>query len=139
MVNEDGKWDPATVTGIRSNERVLVIGNPAFMPWLTLLFERNTQNLVSVRKVSEIEALLHEGQHFDRIILPRETPYSHDHILRTAVFRAQLICFPTDDGWSIEQSVQFYYPDAQVRKFDSTFGTVIIAEPFGTSWRMIYG
>jgi len=135
-VSENDRWDPATVTGLRSSERVLVIGNPAFLPWLTTLFEKHPDNLVAVRKISEIEALLHEGAHFDRVLLTRETTYSHDHVLRAGAFGAQLICFPADDGWSIEQSVQFYYPDANFRKFDSTFGIVIIAEPYGFSWRL---
>jgi len=135
-VNENGRWDPATVTGLRSSERVLVIGNPAFLPWLTTLFEKHPDNLISVRKISEIEALLHEGAHFDRVILTRETTYSHDHILRAGAFGAQLICFPADDGWSIEQSVQFYYPDAMGWEFDSTFGKIIINQPYGFSWRM---
>jgi hypothetical protein len=136
MVNENGRWDPATVTGLKSSDKVLVIGNAAFLPWLTVLFEKHSENLVSVRKISEIEALLHEGVHFDRIILTRETTYSHDHVLRAGAFGAQLICFPTDDGWSIEQSVEFYYPEAIVRKSDSTFGTIVVAEPHGFSWRM---
>lgn len=136
MVSEEGRWDPATVTGLKSSDRILVIGNPAFLPWLTTLFEKHQENLYAVRKISEVEAMLHDGLHFDRIILTRETAYSHDHILRAGAFGAQLICFPTDDGWTIEQSVQFYYPDAQFRKFDSTFGTIVIAEPHGFSWRM---
>lgn len=139
MVSEDGRWDPATALGIKSSDRVLVVGNAAFLPWLPPIFENiHEDNLVSARKVSEIEALLHEGHHFDKIILARETTYSHDHVLRAGAFKAQLIYFPQDDGWQFEQSVEFYYPGARTWKFDTTFGPAIIAEPHGASWRMLY-
>jgi hypothetical protein len=139
MQSENGRWDPATVIGLKSSDRVLVVGNAAFLPWLPPVFDKSEHNLVSVRKVSEIETLLHEGQHFDKIILARETAYSHDHVLRAGAFGAQLVYFPQDDGWQFEQSVEFYYPGVRTWKFDSTFGQVIIAEPHGASWRVIHG
>ena len=138
MRSEDGIWDPATAIGLRSSDRVLVIGNPAFMPWLTQVFVADPDNLVSVRKASEIEALLHGGAHFDRVIIARETAYSHDHLLRAGAFHTQLICFPTDDGWSIDQSIEFYYPTARRWRFETTFGPAVVAEPAGASWRMLY-
>ncbi len=135
MQSEGGRWDPATVIGLRSSDRVLVVGNPAFLPWLVQVFDQRPQNLVAVRRVSDIEALLHAGEHFDRVILAREASYSHDHVLRAGAFGAQLVVFPQDDGWQVEQSVEFYYPMARTWKFDSTFGTIIVAEPHGSSWR----
>lgn len=111
------------------------MGNPAFLPWLVQLFASAPQNLVSARRSSEIEALVRDGRGFDRLIVSREVPYSHDHVLRAAALGAQLVCFPADDGWEVEQSVEFYYPTARSWKFDSTFGTVIVAEPHGSSWR----
>ena len=138
MQSENDRWDPATVIGIKSSDRVLVVGNPAFLPWLTVVFEKYPDNLVAVRKVSEIETLMHENQHFDKVILTRETTYSHDHLLRAGAFGAQLICFPTDDGWTTEQSIEFYYPEVRTWKFDSTFGPIVIAEPHGASWRVIH-
>jgi hypothetical protein len=137
MVSEDGRWDPATITGVKSSDRVLVVGNPAFLPWLGLIFEKHPGNLVAVRRISEIEALLKAGEKFDKIILARETAYSHDHLLRAGAFHAQLIYFPQDDGWQFEQSMEFYYPTSRMWKFDSTFGTVVIAEPEGASWRIL--
>ncbi len=138
MTSEDGRWDPATVLGLRSSDRVLVVGNPAFLTWLTQVFVERPDNLISVRRTAEVEALLKEGRGFDRVVLSRETPYSHDHVLRAGAMHAQLVCFPADDGWSVEQSVEFYYPDARMWKLDSTFGTIVVAEPHGASWRMLY-
>ena len=136
MQNEDGRWDPATVLGLRSSDRVLVVGNPAFLPWLTQLYSNNT-DFVTVRKIAEIETLLKSGKRFDRVVLTRETSYSHDHVLRAGAFHAQLICFPTDDGWTIERSIEFYYPTARMWKFDSMFGMIVVAEPQGSSWRFL--
>jgi hypothetical protein len=138
MQNENGLWDPATALGLRNFDHVLVIGNAAFIPWLTQLFAQTSDHLVSVRRPAEIETLLHEGYKFDRMILPKETVYSHDHLLRVAALGAQLICFPTDDGWSIDQSIEFYYPTARRWKFETTYGTVMVAEPVGASWRLLY-
>ena len=137
MQSENGVWDPATALGLRNSDRVLVIGNPAFIPWLTQLFASNPDALVSAKRPSEIEALLHEGAVFDRVIIPRETVYSHDHLLRAGALRAQLICFPSDDGWSVEQSADFYYPTARRWRFETTFGTAVVVEPAGASWRML--
>ena len=135
MQSEDGKWDPATITGIKSSDRILVIGNAAFMPWLAQV---NPDNVVEVRKVSEIETLLRNNEHFDKIIVAREVQFTNDHILRAGAFKAQLIVFPTDDGWQFDQAFEFYYAGANVWKFESTFGPVIVAEPVGVSWRMLY-
>jgi len=137
MQSEGDRWDPATAAGVKSSDRVLVVGNPAFLPWLPPVFDAQPGNLVAVRRMSEIEALLRTGQRFDKVILARETTYSHDHVLRAGAFGAQLIYFPQDDGWQFEQSVEFYYPGARVWKLDSTFGQVIIAEPHGASWRVL--
>jgi hypothetical protein len=139
MVSEAGVWDPATVLGIKSSDKVLVIGNAAFLPWLAPIFEQYEHNLVSAKRNSELEYLLHENEHFDKVILARETPFSNDHVLRAAAFKAQLIYFPQDDGWQFEQSVEFYYPGVRVWKFDTTFGPAVMAEPYGASWRIIHG
>lgn len=138
MLSEDGRWDPATALGLRSSERVLVVGIPAFLPWLTELYAARPENLVGARKPSEIEAFLKEGQHFDRVILTKETAYSHDHLLRAGAMHAQLVFFPSDDGWQADRSVEFYYPEARSWKFDTTFGPVAVVEPHGPSWRLLY-
>lgn len=139
MQNEGGKWDPATVLGLRTNEVVLVIGNPTFLPWLTTFFSEHPDNVVAARKPSEVEQLMREGHQFDRVILAKETQYSHDHLLRAAALRGQLVYFPQSDGWDFEQSVNFYYPEANIRKFDSMFGTIMTADAKGASWRIIHG
>lgn len=139
MQNEGNLWDPATVLGLRKNEIVLVIGNPAFLPWLTVFFSEAPHHLVAVKRPSEIEQLMRDGHHFDKIILAKETQYSHDHLLRAAALRGQLVYFPQDDGWQFEQSVEFYYPEANVRKFESTFGPIMTADAYGASWRIIHG
>lgn len=139
MTSENGLWDPATVLGLRRNESVLVIGNPAFLPWLTTFFSEAPDQLLAVKKTSELEALLKERRVFDRVILSRETSYTHDYLLRSAAHKAQLVVFPKDDGWQIEQAIQFYYPEANIRKFESTFGPIMTTDAFGASWRIIYG
>jgi hypothetical protein len=73
------------------------------------------------------------------MVLAREVQYSHDHVLLAAALRAQLVCFPADDGWQLEQSVEFYYPDARTWRFDTTFGFAVAAEPRGPSWRILHG
>ena len=135
MSNENGLWDPATVIGLRSSDHIVVVGNPAFLPWLPSIFAHNPGGLTSVRKASELEALLRSGRQFDRMILNRETDYSHDYALLAGAARLQLVAFPRDDGWSIEQSIEFYYPDCRRWSFDSTFGRITVAEPAGFSWR----
>lgn len=137
MANEDGRWDPATVIGLRSCDRVLVLGNAAFLPWLTLFFDQHPDNLVSAKRPAEVESLIRAGEKFDLVVLPRDAAWSHDHLLRAAALGAKLVCFPQGDGWQIEQSVEFYYPTARSWSFDSTFGPVLIAEPQGSSWRFI--
>jgi hypothetical protein len=137
MVSEGNRWDPATVTGVKSSDRVLVTGNPALIPWLGLIFEQYPNNLQSARKASDIEARMLAGEIFDKVILPREATYSHDHLLRAGVFGAQLIMFPKDEGevYALEQSFQFYYPTSRRWVLDSTYGTIFIMEPQGSSWR----
>ena len=139
MQSEAGVWDPATVLGLRSNEVVLVVGNSAFLPWLTSFFQDKDGHLLSAKRSSEVEQHMRDGHHFDKVILAKETQYTHDHLLRAAALRAQLVYFPQDDGWQFEQSVQFYYPEATVRRFDSTFGSVMTADVYGASWRVIHG
>jgi hypothetical protein len=139
MTNEGDRWDPATVLGLHSADRVLVIGNPAFLPWLRPLFTKAPERLVAAKKTNELERLLNSGEQFTHIILTRETNYTHDHLLRAGAFRAKLVVFPADDGWSVEQSVTFYYPDARWWRLDSMFGVAVIVEPLGSSWRVLHG
>jgi len=139
MQSENDRWDPATVIGLSSADRVLVIGNPAFLPWLRWIFEERPAHLVATKKVSEVERLLANGEQFTHIILTRETQYTHDHLLRAGAFRAKLVVFPADDGWAVEQSAEFYYPEARAWKLDSMFGPIFMVEPQGSSWRMLHG
>lgn len=138
--SEDGRWDPATVLGVKPNDRVLVAGNPAFMPWLAPIFESPGAigMVLGARKLSELESQLRD-QAIDKLLIARETQYSHDHLLLAGAHHAQLVTFPPDDGWQVEQSIEFYYPDARWWRLDSTFGAAIIAEPHGASWKVICG
>jgi hypothetical protein len=138
MTSEDGRWDPATVLGLRSTDSVLVAGNPAMMPWLTTFFQENIGQVVAARRPSELEQLLHLGTRFDKFILSRETTFTADHLLRAGAFRAALVTFPTDSGWAVEQAMDVYYPTGRWWRFDSTFGPVVVAHPWGASWRVLY-
>jgi hypothetical protein len=139
MVSEEGRWDPATALGLRSSERALVVGNPAFLPWIGTLYEHRPENLEAARKPNDIATLVRDGQEFRWMVLAREVPYSHDHVLLAAALAAELVCFPSDDGWQMEQSIEFYYPDAPIWRFDTTFGIAVAAAPRGPSWRVIHG
>jgi hypothetical protein len=142
MQSEEGRFDPATVTGIKSSDQVLVVGNPAFLPWLTSMFgeQPHTGNLITARKPGNLDALLKNGSRFDKLVLTRETAYTHEHALYAGAFRAQLVAFPKNEGeaFHIEQSIEFYYPGVRVVRLDSTFGPVVIASPVGASWRVIH-
>lgn len=116
-----------------------MVGNPAFLPWLTDLFKNHPGHLIWTKKNGEIEEMMREGTQFGHYILAKETQYSHDHLLRAAALRAQLVFFPQDDGWQVEQSVEFYYPEANIRRFDTTFGQVMTVDAQGASWRVIHG
>lgn len=126
--------------GLKSSDHVLVIGNPAFLTWLPPVFERYPEHLKSARKHSQIDAIVRSGEQFDKLILTRETAYTHEHTLYAGALRAQLVVFPRSEGdaFHVEQSVEFYYPGARIWKLDSTFGPVLVAEPYGASWRIVH-
>lgn len=141
---EDGKYDPYTVLGLKSTDAVLVIGNPAFLPWLT--YEHG--DVYDARRAADAEKLIRDGTRFDRVIIGRETQFSNDHILRAGALieRARhgtglLVYFPKDEGeaWQFKESVEFYYPGARTWEHKSSFGDIITAEPIGASWRLIMG
>lgn len=129
--------DPASVIGVRGSDRVLVVGNPAFMPWLCELFNNTRMggSVTSVRKAADLTKLVASGKKFDRVIVSRESSYSHEHLLSAGAMCAQLTVLPQDDGWEFRQSAEFYYPTARVLSFETTHGTVMTAEPEGSSWR----
>lgn len=139
MTNEDGRWDPATVLGLRNTDDVLVVGNAALLPWLTTFFQDKPDRLVSVKRLGDVEAYIRDGQVFDRLIIAKETGWSNDHVLRAAALKAQLVVFPKDDGWQVENAVEFYYPGANCWRLETTYGYVTVAEPHGASWRIIHG
>ena len=74
MRSDGERWDPATVIGIKNIDEILVVGNPAFMPWLIEV----CGDITSVRKPSDLAALVREGEKFDKVILPRESTFSPD-------------------------------------------------------------
>jgi hypothetical protein len=138
MQSESGKWDPATVIGLKSHDEVLVIGNPAWMPWLFQV----AHDISSVKKLSELEQLVREGEEFDKIVVARETSMNHEFfafagpLLKRGENESGLfVVFPPDDGWNADEGMNFYYPEARTWKIDTTFGRAFIAEPLGTSWR----
>lgn len=139
--NDNGRWDPATVIGLKCNDEVLVVGNAAFMPWLL----ENAKDVTSVRKSSELYQFVKEGDTFDKVIFARETTPSREMFLLAAallknndVERGVIVIVPNADGWTEKNVLDFYFPEAILREFDSTFGQLIMAEVPTTSWRMIH-
>lgn len=124
---EEGKFDPATVVGLQDHHRVLVIGNPAFLPWLT----RENMNIASGRKANEIIRLLDEHG-YDRVVVGRENEMQIKLILAQAAValaptQGVLVLFPTNetDAWEVRNNVDFFYPGSEVWESDSTFGRVM--------------
>lgn len=138
MRNEEGRWDPATVLGLRSDQNVLVVGNAAFMHWLTSENERIT----SSRKLGELAQFAVEHD-YDLVIIGRETEFSRDHLsVAEQALRNRgglLAYFPRSEAeaWAFQQQVEFYHPEAQVWDLDTTFGRVIFTNLSGRSWRDI--
>ena len=142
MRSEGDRWDPATVVGLKSTDSVLVIGNAAFMPWLTEV----ARDIMSVRKPSELVQLIKEGDKFDKIILPKEAAFSNDLIpLISSLldneegYQGLFVAFPPNDGWNIGQAMDFYFPNARQWWLSTTFGDVFISDPHGYSWRFTHG
>ena len=143
MPNEhDGKWDPATVIGLNQFDEILVIGNPAFMPWLSDV----CRDISSVRKPGELTTLIKEGEQFDKIILPRESTFSPDLVPLVAALlknsdteRGMFVVFPSGDGWTESAGVDLYFQEGRSWELDTTFGQVQLFELAPTSWRMIHG
>ena len=136
MRSEGDRWDPATSVGLKGTDEVLVLGNPAFMPWLSDV----NHHVDSARKNGELKSLLREKREFDKVIISREHDFSPDVVAMVGPLLRHdgcglLIAFPADDGWTFEQAVSFYYPEAQVRTFETTFGTAITVNINGVSWR----
>ena len=108
------------------------------MPWLA----EAARDITSVRKPSELANFIREEEKFDKVILPRESNFSADLIpLVGAILedsdlhRGLFIVFPADDGWSLEQAIDFYYPEARTWRNSTQFGDVIMSEFHGSSWR----
>lgn len=111
------------------------------MPWLAEV----ARDITSARKASDLVALVKEEERFDKVILPRESNFSADMIPLIATLlddhttRGIFVAFPSDDGWSIEQAAEFYFPDCRQWAFPTQFGDVFIAEFNPTTWRFIHG
>jgi hypothetical protein len=113
---------------------VLVVGNPGFMPWLF----NACQNIVSVKKVSELQALATQGEKFEKIVVASEAAFSSEMISYAGPLLAlggNLVVFQADDGWTTREAVEFYYPEARSWELDTTYGRALLAEPVGVSWR----
>ena len=137
-MSEDGRWDPATVIGLKHTDEILVIGNAAFMPWLTQV----CSDVTSVKRVSDLSMLVKEGEQFNKIIVAREANLTSEMVSffgpllkHDEIESGFLVAFPPDDGWSLDQLLEFYYPEARKWELDTTFGHVTIAETHGVSWR----
>jgi hypothetical protein len=127
---EDGVFDPATVIGLNSHHSVLVLGNAAFMPWLT----KENNNITSVRKVG-IASMTVANENFDRIIVGKEYEFKPNELLLQAEIglsknRGILIYFPKTEGdaWSFKNNVDAFYPTARIWESNTTFGQVIQVE-----------
>lgn len=130
---EDGVFDPATVVGLQNHHHVLVLGNPAFLPWLT----KENQTIASARKTNEAVKMV-QIDDFDRVIVGREYDFSHWTNLAIAhvglnKHRGILVFFPKNDGdaWEFKQNVEFAFPLSRVWESNTTFGRVIQADIHG--------
>jgi hypothetical protein len=128
------------VIGLKGHEAVLVIGNSAFNPWLT---EHDGKDLIfSAPRPREAEKFLRDGAKFEKVVIGREVSYSNDNILRAAALLTPgdglLAFFPGDesDEWQFKRALEFYYPTAQVWEAETTYGRVVMSNPFGASWRI---
>lgn len=131
---EDGVFDPATVIGLQSHHQVLVLGNPAFMPWLT----QENNNIASTKKLNELERLV--SSDYDRVIIGREYDANHWTTnacaqVALAAKRGLMIYFPKSEGdaWTFMQSLEFAFPLSRVWDVNSTFGRVIMVD-FGAEY-----
>lgn len=127
---EEGVFDPATVIGLQRWQHVLVLGNAAFLPWLT----KENENIVSARKINDAVKLVQNGD-FDRIVVGREFDFSHWTALAVARVglhhqRGILVYFPKNEGdaWQFKQNIDFAFPGSRVWESNTTFGQVIQAE-----------
>jgi hypothetical protein len=134
---EDGRWDPGTVIGIKKSDVILVVGNPAWMPWVP-------KNVVSTKnKVNEIVGLIADGHLFDKIIIGKEVQYTNElsellgNLLVPGGF---VVFFPKDSGaeWQFVSSVEFHHPEVTLRNNESLHGRIIMASFNGSSWRKFY-
>jgi hypothetical protein len=124
---DEGKFDPATVVGLRNYHRVLVIGNPAFLPWLT----RESLNITAGKKPNEVFRQL-DPHGYDRVVVGRENETPLQLILAQAAValaptQGVLVMFPTNetDAWELRNNVEFFYPGSEIWENDSTFGRVV--------------
>lgn len=135
---EDGVFDPATVIGLCNADVVVVFGNPALIPWLK---EVPNDGIYEARRPAEAESLVKQHSHsFTRVVLGRETPFSHDHILRAGALldaTGVMVYFPKTEGeaFQFREAFEFYYPTSRLWESDTTFGRVIMSMPSGASWR----
>lgn len=130
---EDGIFDPASVIGLQNHHHVLVLGNAAFLPWLT----KENVNIASARKVNEAVKIV-QIDDFDRVVVGREYDMTHWTSLAIAHVglnkrRGVLAFFPKNEGeaWTFKQNVEFAFPLSQVRESNTTFGQVIQVELHG--------
>ncbi len=135
MTSDGDKWDPATALNFRDTDSVLVVGNPGFMPWLFSV----CRDITSVKKLSELAALVSARREFDRIVIARETQFVHEMVSYAGPLlkreSGSFVVFQGDDGWSSKQAFDFYYPEACFWEIDTTYGRALVGEPRGTSWR----
>lgn len=120
--------------GLNSHQRVLVLGNPAFLPWLS----RENKNIVSARKLNDAVKIATVDKGFDRLIVGREFDFSHWNNLMIAAAalatnRGVLVYFPKNesDGWAFRRNIEFAYPLSNVWETGTTFGHVIQVELIG--------
>jgi hypothetical protein len=136
MRSEGDRWDPATVLGLENHEHVVVLGNPAFMSWISSA----AGHVTSVRRLAELERLRTSGFQFHRVIAGREFDMGREFIVASAAVLKRgglLAFFPKDDSsaWNFKNAFEFYYPNCVLREHDSLDGRIIECEPVGTSWR----
>jgi hypothetical protein len=120
------------VTGLKSRDSVLIVGNNATFPWL----KKHVYEVSYVKKTSELNALLKSGAEFDRIFVARENILDSRLVSKVArlVARGGLVCFFSDDQdlrEAFSKLVELDYPTANVWNFETNVGPVVVSDTRG--------
>jgi hypothetical protein len=129
--------DISLVTGLKSKDRVLLVGGNITFPSVHNFVE----NVYHVKKDGDVKRLLREGMEFDRVFLARENVLDEQLVDNAVKLSGEngLVCFFSDcdalrEGFIdvIEQN----YPGADVWSLESNVGPVVMTNAAGNpSWQ----